>query len=307
MMPTDNEVRSIFMRCSNVILEESFPFWSGDPRSPQPSKFGKRDERQLEARPFRPIDEWISKARPFSPLRAHFLSDGPHIYFRNHLENLSSQISRLNSEQDKQEMEYINKFIEALAGVSYSLNKLSGFYEHGIVGPSYTIIRRVARRGIIGEFDPDIYGEKAVEWLENNRNQFHDSMQHLLGEKSIASVDCLQKMALEGQKTIRLQEGRGMRRAFWRHDFVSALAHLWRNVYSSLPGSNPDNRFLGMVDAAWMTVLECASEAHINVLTGDSAPVDDSRLRQFEEMKWERTVRDVLAGMRQDIQYKSNT
>jgi hypothetical protein len=300
--PSEQEVRSIFRGLQAIIQNESYPSWAGDPRHPDRSRFASEPQRPI-ARAFRPIDEWISRARPFTPQRSHFLADGPHVFFRHHLEEIASKISNAETERDKREVQAIDEFRQSLGNILEALNQLSVFYDPD--GRGRTIFHRVGRAGIRSLPDPEIDGEEIVKWVDQRWNEFHNCMQHLLGDKTVKSVLRLREMALDGRETIVFQEGRGARRAFWRHQFVTALAHLWWNIYGSLPGSNSTHPFVDMVESAWHTALECVGEKPVDFWTDAPIVVDPARLRRFENLNWERTTREVVAKMRDDPQYFS--
>ncbi len=304
---TEAEALHVLDTLSVRLLTESFPRWSGDPRRPERSSYGDPDmyaRHPLKPLSFLPIDEWVSKAAAFKPYRSYWLIDGAYSYVREFITH-TLPLSLQKTEDLQYDAKTIDGFADAIQGMGYAYKKLSNYKMLSDANDNTwsTLARWVGRLNSPILYE-EFHGKAAVLQLSERFEKYLAHLDVLLSDEVVDAINGLLDMASEARNMVPVHEGPGPAPALWRMKFVSQLAHLWRNLYSELPGSNPDHPFIGFVEAVWQTALVCAESPPTKPTRPTLVEFSRERLDELATLNWERKVRETLAEMRQDALQK---
>ena len=304
---TEAEALEILYALRTSVGASDFLSWSGDPRQPQPSRYARPDTcRTHPLKPLQPlpIDEWVSKAAPFTPIRSHFLADGPYHYVRYYLGQTLHPRAWRTSEQNKQALELVEGFADALRKMACAINHLADFDRPWDLSDRRTLILR----RYIGRLDAEapleaFHGKEAVTRHAERWNKFATSLDYLLSDVTADAVNRLLEMTREAHDIIPVHKGPGPARALWRNEFTKYLAHLWYNLYGKLPGQNADGPFVGFVEAVWHSALASVGHFQNEKLVGTPVSISNHRLDELAELNWERQVRQAIVELSKFPQY----
>jgi hypothetical protein len=204
------------------------------------------------------FDKFLRSVRDFNPLRAHFLSDGPHVYIRQFLD------AYMPDDREKAEL---RSFI-ANAMLSKTMNAM-GIIADFIEFSSKEAISRAIAEGLPRSRQVESHEERQARW-----KGYWKCLQDI--EKSFKAIVAIHEMALEKRDVSRIFVRRGPKPVLWKYDFAYWIGRLWFNLFSTIPSSSPDSRFAEFLESIW-------------------ASIDPDDLHP---QNWDRTIRDVVDAIK---------
>lgn len=205
-----------------------------------------------------PFDDFLRSINTFKPLRKHFLCDGPHAYVRAYMNGFIF-------EQHDDAVRLANIADEMLSNTYEMMSSIESFLAFA---KSDTVSQSLARRLPVSRF-----WESELE-REGRWKAYWKNIEII--EASFWSVIAIHEIAKEKRGVSRVRTGPGPEKTYWKHDFVSWIAHLWFNLFSTVPSSSPDSQFAEFLESIW-------------------ASIDPEN---FHPQNWDRTIRDVVRGLR---------
>jgi hypothetical protein len=208
-----------------------------------------------------PFDTFLDSVRDFKPIRAHFLSDGPHVYVRQFLDAFWP---------DDREKAKLRSFI-ANAMLSETTNAM------GVIANFLKFASGEAVSRAIAERLPSSRGLESPNESEARWKGYWKSVQEI--ESSFKAIVAIHNMAREKREISRIFVRPGPKQVLWKYDFAYWIGRLWFNLFSVIPPSSPDSRFAEFLEAIWASV----------------DPVD------LHPQNWDRTIRDVVGDLKSEF------
>lgn len=315
-LPTDDQVRAIFSSASVTTSELQYQNFM--------------DQTQMRY--------WVDSAKTFNSIRKVWIDLGILTYIKNCINITIDKLDVYNPSASIEKHDIINIFSDKLDEYNHSINELIRQYVDTsktksndrifqlIAQPypkrpsawrdtSFPNIRSAAPEwhALFDSFDEEArQWEKSpagLEWLRH-WNEFHDDMDCLLNDEAATAIERLRNKIDAAHRRIDENIADDAPKALWRFQFAFDMCWYWRNLYSALPGSNPDHPVVGFVEAAWHTVLECAEEAISNPgayrfkHTNHEQIAEMRRLlpkcdlERWMSLSWERPIRSAVRKLR---------
>ena len=210
-----------------------------------------------------PFDTFLRSVRDFKPLRAHFLSDGPHVYIRQFLDAYCPD--------DREKAKRLSFIADAM--LSKTTNAM------GVIANFLEFASREAVSQAIAERLPSSRRFESLNEGQARWKGYWKNVQDI--ERSFKAIVAIHNMAREKREISRIFVRPGPKPVLWKYDFAYWIGRLWFNLFSTVPSSSPDSRFAEFLESIW-------------------ASVDPDDLHP---QNWDRTIRDVVGDIKSQLNH----